>query len=101
MEDAVCYPQVHTELMHHKLPDSFYSVDEWSGENMYVLSYMYMKICTDSVVWEEGHVRVDVMFPVDNGYSGNYSGLLCRDIYGYYYNVPDNTEQQKNEEVED
>ena len=33
---------------------------------------MYMKICTDSVVWEEGHVRVDVMFPVDNGYSGNY-----------------------------
>lgn len=72
MEDAVCYPQVHSELMHHKLPDSFYSVDEWSGENMYVLSYMYMKICTDSVVWEEGHVRVDVMFPVDNGYSGNY-----------------------------
>jgi len=45
--------------------------------------------------------EISVVAVIANGYSGNYSGLLCRDIYGYYYKVPDNTEQEKNEEVED
>lgn len=30
--------------------------------------------------------EVSVVAVVANGYSGTYSGLLCRDIYGYYYN---------------
>ena len=30
--------------------------------------------------------EVSVVAVIANGYSGNYSGLLCRDIYGYYYN---------------
>ena len=30
--------------------------------------------------------EVSVIAVIANGYSGNYSGLLCRDIYGYYYN---------------
>ena len=29
---------------------------------------------------------IGVIAVIANGYSGNYSGLLCRDIYGYYYN---------------
>ena len=30
--------------------------------------------------------EISVTAVIANGYSGNYSGLLCRDIYGYYYN---------------
>lgn len=30
--------------------------------------------------------EISVVAVIANGYSGNYSGLLCRDIYGYYYN---------------
>ena len=30
--------------------------------------------------------ETSVIAVIANGYSGNYSGLLCRDIYGYYYN---------------
>lgn len=30
--------------------------------------------------------EVSVVAVIANGYSGNYSGLLCRDVYGYYYN---------------
>lgn len=30
--------------------------------------------------------ETSVVAVIANGYSGNYSGLLCRDIYGYYYN---------------
>lgn len=30
--------------------------------------------------------ETSVVAVVANGYSGAYSGLLCRDIYGYYYN---------------
>ncbi len=30
--------------------------------------------------------EVSVVAVIANGYSGSYSGLLCRDIYGYYYN---------------
>lgn len=30
--------------------------------------------------------EVSVVAVIANGYSGDYSGLLCRDIYGYYYN---------------
>jgi len=30
--------------------------------------------------------EISVTAVIANGYSGNYSGYLCRDIYGYYYN---------------
>lgn len=30
--------------------------------------------------------EISVVAVIANGYSGNYSGFLCRDIYGYYYN---------------
>ena len=30
--------------------------------------------------------ETSVVAVIANGYSGNYSGLLCRDIYGQYYN---------------
>ena len=30
--------------------------------------------------------EISVIAVIANGYSGNYSGYLCRDIYGYYYN---------------
>ena len=30
--------------------------------------------------------EISVVAVIANGYSGNYSGLLCRDIYGYLYN---------------
>ena len=30
--------------------------------------------------------EISVVAVIANGYSGTYSGLLCRDIYGYYYN---------------
>jgi len=30
--------------------------------------------------------ETSVIAVIANGYSGNYSGLLCRDIYAYYYN---------------
>lgn len=30
--------------------------------------------------------EVSVVAVIANGYSGNYSALLCRDIYGYYFN---------------
>lgn len=30
--------------------------------------------------------EISVVAVIANGYSGNYSGLLCRDIYGFYYN---------------
>lgn len=30
--------------------------------------------------------EISVTAVIANGYSGTYSGLLCRDIYGYYYN---------------
>lgn len=30
--------------------------------------------------------ETSVVAVIANGYSGNYSGLLCRDIYAYYYN---------------
>jgi len=30
--------------------------------------------------------EISVVAVIANGYSGNYSGLLCRDIYGHYYN---------------
>ena len=30
--------------------------------------------------------EISVVAVVANGYAGNNSGLLCRDIYGYYYN---------------
>ena len=30
--------------------------------------------------------EISVVAVIANGYSGNYSGLLCRDVYGYYYN---------------
>lgn len=30
--------------------------------------------------------EISVVAVIPNGYSGNYSGYLCRDIYSYYYN---------------
>ncbi len=30
--------------------------------------------------------EISVVAVIPNGYSGNYSGFLCRDIYSYYYN---------------
>ena len=65
-EDNVFYSQTYMEMYVHRLPDTHYAVDEWSGDSMVVLYYIYTDVYTDSIVWEEGHIRIDAQSAYGN-----------------------------------